>query len=161
MEVTQDFLVDLGGWDVLKQARSMLARGTVLNSDWKEPVLKGMVQEGPIAYRAGLVIKSARDVENLCTCFQSRQRSIFCAHSIAVGLHHIKSTKPVGSSTTTPVNPSSTAGQTKPLAPTKKLKRAVATDGQQAQIHVIFPPNFEEALAKGRLTIYFEGSWKV
>lgn len=156
MEVTRDFLIDLGGYDVLKQARSMLDRGTVVSSDWQPPVLKGLVQEGPIAYRAGLVIKSARDVENLCTCYQSRHRSIFCAHSIAVGLHYLRSqapTQPLVSTSTKPAEVTATSA-----TPTRRLKRA--RDGVPAEIGIIFPPNFEQSIVKGKLTLYFEGQWQ-
>ena len=36
--------------------------------------------------RAGLIIKSRVNVENLCPCRQSRQWGTMCAHSIGVGL---------------------------------------------------------------------------
>ncbi len=56
-ELTEAFWAEIAGWDVLKQARSLLASGKVQGSDWTPPVLKGIVQEGTATYRAGLVIK--------------------------------------------------------------------------------------------------------
>jgi hypothetical protein len=47
------------------------------------------VQEGTSSYRAGLVIKGPVDIDNLCTCRAAREAGIICAHSVAVGLHHL------------------------------------------------------------------------
>ncbi len=74
----------------MKQARALLAAQRVLASDWQTPSLRGTVQEGSATYRAGLVIRSASDAENLCTCREARQRGLICAHSVAVGLHFLQ-----------------------------------------------------------------------
>src|SRR5580698_7935677 len=81
----------LAGWEVVKQARALVAAGRVLSSEWQPPNLHGAVQEGSTTYRAGLVIRGASDADNLCPCRDSRQRGLICAHSVAVGLHFIKS----------------------------------------------------------------------
>src|SRR5271169_2482110 len=83
-------LAKLAGWEVVKQARSLLAAGRVLSSEWQPPNLRGVVQEGSATYRAGLVIRSESDADNLCTCRDARQRGLICAHSVAVGLHFLK-----------------------------------------------------------------------
>src|SRR2546423_14231572 len=92
-----------GGWEAVKQDRSLLAGGKVIASNWTPPLLKGVVQEGTSSYRAGLVIKGPVDIDNLCTCRASREAGIICAHSVAVGLHHLLNTKapPRGSDTAT------------------------------------------------------------
>ena len=77
------------GWEAVKHARSLLAGGKVLSSNWTPPLLKGVVQEGTSSYRAGLVIKGPVGIDNLCTCRASREAGIICAHSVAVGLHHL------------------------------------------------------------------------
>src|SRR5437870_5795715 len=86
VELTDEFFGKIAGWDVVKTARGALAADRVLSSDWSPPVLKGIVQEGPTSYRAGLVIKDAIDVENLCTCRASKAWGSICVHSVAVGL---------------------------------------------------------------------------
>jgi hypothetical protein len=52
-----------------------------------------------------LVIKGPVEIDNLCTCRASREAGIICAHSVALGLHHLLSTKapPRGSDTATPL----------------------------------------------------------
>jgi len=84
-ELTDALLAKLAGWEPVKQAGGLLAADRVLSSDWQPPLLRGVVQEGTTSYRAGLVIKSASDAENLCTCRQSRQWGTICAHSVGVG----------------------------------------------------------------------------
>ena len=74
----------------MKAARALLASGKVLSSNYTPPILKGVVQEGTTSYRAGLVLKSGIDLENICTCRASREWGTICAHSVAVGLHHLK-----------------------------------------------------------------------
>ena len=158
--LSDEFFAKIAGWDVLKQARGALASGKVLSSEWNAPVLRGVVTEGSTSYRCGLVVKDAIDIENLCTCRNSRSWGTICAHSVAVGLHHLRSTQPLA------LAPSaSTASQTpKPAAkavPYQRVKRAGAGEGGvEAALHVIFPPNFHQALGRGKVMLYFEAAWE-
>jgi superfamily II DNA or RNA helicase len=93
VQLSDALLVKLAGWDAVKQARSLVAGERVLASDWQPPKLQGSVQEGSATYRAGLVIRSATDADNLCTCRASRQRGLICAHSIAIGFHYLNPKK--------------------------------------------------------------------
>src|SRR5687768_5439812 len=92
--LTEKFFADIAGWEAMKMARGYIATDKVLSSNWTPPVLKGVVQAGETSYRAGLVIKNEANIENLCTCRQSREWGTICAHSVAVGLHYLKP-KPV------------------------------------------------------------------
>ena len=74
----------------MKNARGYLQNDQVLSSDWTAPLLKGVVQAGGTSYRSGLVIKTASNIENICTCRDSREHGIICAHSVAVGLHYLR-----------------------------------------------------------------------
>ena len=88
--LTEQFLAGAAGWEAMKQARGLLAADKVLSSNWTPPVLKGVVQDGSMSYRAGLVIKNERDIENICTCRQAREWGTICPHSVGVGLHHLR-----------------------------------------------------------------------
>src|SRR5437016_6182785 len=89
VELSEAFFAKIAGWEAMKQARGLLAADHVLSSNWTAPVLKGVVQEGSTSYRAGLVIKDQINIENLCGCRPSREWGTICAHSVAVGLHHL------------------------------------------------------------------------
>ena len=127
------------GWEAVKNARSLIAGAKVISSNWTPPLLKGVVQEGASSYRAGLVIKGPVDIDNLCTCRAAREAGIICAHSVAVGLHHLLSTKspPRGSDTATPL-PARLGGRAiahEPVPqPGPKLKRA--SNGERLEISV-------------------------
>ena len=86
MELTEKFLVSMCGWPVFKEARSIHAAGHVSEATYEPPLLKGKVVSQGKPFLAGLKIRSAIDVENLCPCRDSRGRGIICAHSVAVGL---------------------------------------------------------------------------
>lgn len=97
MEITERWLGDIAGWQVLKAARSMLERGIVADAKRDDTSVRGFVSEGPKRFQSGLVIRGRTDIDNLCTCPTARGRGLICAHSIAVALATIKATKAPGS----------------------------------------------------------------
>ncbi len=161
VELTEAFFAKIAGWEAMKQARAFLQMGRVLSSNWTPPILKGVVQEGTTSYRAGLVIKNAIDVENMCTCRPSREWGTICAHSVAVGLHHLKGAqaaaaenmRPEPGTATRPPRPQS-AGR----SPAHQVQRSPT--GEPAEIFVILPPNFEPAVGRGKVMLCFEAQWR-
>ncbi|MBI5385764.1 MAG: SNF2 helicase associated domain-containing protein [Verrucomicrobia bacterium] len=164
IELTETLLAQIAGWDAVKSARSLLAGDKVLSSNWTPPLLKGVVQEGSTSYRAGLVLKSERDIENICTCRQSREWGAICAHSVAVGLRVIKGAAAATASVTneTAVAPlgAKPASSPRPPATGKRLERAMSGAGEPAEIFVILPPNLAPALERGKVMLCFEGAWR-
>src|SRR3954464_15641927 len=147
VELIDEFFGKIAGWEIVKSARAALAGDRVLSSEWSPPVLKGIVQEGPTSYRAGLVIKDAIDVENLCTCRTSKAWGSMCVHSVAVGLHYLQRAKrdagalKAQSPSAAPLK-AAAAEPPKPPKPAKAIQRSA--DGEKLAIHVILPPNFKE-----------------
>jgi superfamily II DNA or RNA helicase len=163
-ELNEAFLAKIAGWQVVKQARSLLEQGSVLSSAWNPPMLKGVVQSGSTSLRSGLVIKGAIDIENMCPCRESRQWGTICAHSVAVGLHHLRrSAQPEPASKPAPSGPGASAlvEEKKPTTPSKRLQRAEAdADGEPVELFFILPPNFPQAIARGKAMIYVEAKWR-
>src|SRR3954469_5833966 len=87
--ITEKLLLNAGGWQAMKPARELLKSGRVSEAKYEPPLLSGFVREGAKNYRSGLRIKTAIDVENLCSCWVSRSAGKICAHSIAVGLGYL------------------------------------------------------------------------
>ena len=120
--------------------------------------------------RGGLVIKSQSDLENLCHCRDSREWGTICAHSVAVGLHWLRSVNPpvVAPVKTVAGSGGSATGAAKSVPPASAAKPTVRRvqraanegSGEPAEIFVILPPNLEAALAKGKVMIFFEGKWR-
>ena len=111
-------------------------------------------QEGAVCYRAGLKVKSQSDAENLCTCRDSRQRGMICAHSIALGIHVI-------GSKTTASTPAVSGFKAPAKPPVKSLLRTQpGENGEAAELFVILPPNLAQAAAKGRIMLCVEAKWR-
>lgn len=171
VKLTDAFLAKIAGWEVMKQARGFVERNVVTESSWSPPVLRGIVQDGTVAYKAGLVVKGTIDIDNLCSCRSSRQRGIICAHSVSIGLHHLKA-QALEAASRKPSNPSSDRNRDlirkaskNDIQNQEKLgKRLLRADsdraGEPALISIIVPPNFLQAIEKGRTTICFEAEWK-
>ena len=93
MELTEKLLLSMGGWKAFKDARLIHAAGGVTEAVYEPPILKGKLIEGGRQLMAGLKLPSLLEVENLCSCRDSRLRGIICAHSLAVGLQVINPRK--------------------------------------------------------------------
>jgi hypothetical protein len=143
-------LAKLAGWEVVKQARALLAAGRVSSSEWQPPNLRGVVQEGSATFRAGLVIRSASDADNLCTCRDARQRGLICAHSVAAGLHFLKGSAPA---------PQVTQKPPPPKAP-GLLRAPSGQAGEPLELFLILPPNFASAAGRGKVMLYIEAKWR-
>jgi superfamily II DNA or RNA helicase len=164
VDLTESFFSKVAGWEAMKQARAIVAEDRVLSSDWSPPLLRGMVQAGDVSYRSGLAIRSERDIENLCTCRQSRQWGTICAHAVAVGLHYLKSRQADLPTSSKPRSPSEqTISSTSPVLDQSEpfLQRAgIGETGEPARLHLILPPNFGSASNQGRFMVYFEAEVK-
>jgi superfamily II DNA or RNA helicase len=148
LQLSDSLLAKLAGWDAVKQARALLAAGRVLSSEWQPPTLRGTIQEGASIYRAGLLIRSASDADNLCTCRDARERGLICAHSVAAGLHFLKGPAP-----------KEPAKAQAPKAP-GLLRAPPGRIGEPLELFLILPPNFAAAAARGKVMLYVEGKWR-
>ncbi|MFM1767620.1 MAG: hypothetical protein RJA22_149 [Verrucomicrobiota bacterium] len=160
VELTTKLLSDAAGWEAMKRARSYLAQDQVLSSDWKPPLLRGIVQAGESSYSAGLKIEGPIDIENLCTCRDSREWGKICAHSVAIGLHWIEAQAapaPKPGARHSPGTGKPPAPAAPPTRPTPALRRDPS--GDPAELHLILPPNFDQAAARGRVMLVVEASW--
>ncbi len=142
--LTEKLLADAGGWAALKEARGMLAAGRVIEAGYAPPNLSGRVRGAETEYRAGLRIGSRTDIENTCTCAESRRWGRVCAHSLAVGLAVLK--PPV-------------ARIEEPKAVTPAMISLFSTsEGEACVLHVILPPNFRAAWEKGAVMVVVEAA---
>src|ERR1019366_9127222 len=149
VELTEALLAKAAGWDVMKRARAYLEQGQVASSYWAPPLLRGVVQSGESSYRASMVIHNDIDIENLCNCREAREWGKICAHGVAVGLHWLKAQKTAPA----PTRPFPDLPVRKPSA----LVRAVG--GEPAELFIILPPNFDQALTRGKVMLVFEAKW--
>jgi superfamily II DNA or RNA helicase len=142
IEITERFLMDTGGWQAMKHARALVEMGRVVSAVYNWPVLRGLVREGTTEYRAGLKISSKSDVENLCSCRESREWGTICAHSLAVGLAFIRPKPAVPAPAQTP-------------PPPRQLKPVLKSDGVENRIEAYFilPPTFLNSWDRNQVMI--------
>ena len=147
--ITERFLSDCGGWQALREARSMHDAGRVLEVSYAPPLLQGRVQTADAEVRAGLKILSVSQVENLCTCREARREGRICAHSLALGLEIAKPRpKPAPPRVATPAAASAPTSPSGPQFSTEQ--------GIPATFQVILPPDFAAAWEKGSLLVGIE-----
>ncbi|MEY2409683.1 MAG: hypothetical protein QOF48_2353 [Verrucomicrobiota bacterium] len=156
VELTDALFQKAAGWEAVKRARAYLELDQVLSSDWQPPVLRGVVQTGEVSFRAGLIIQGPIDIENLCTCRDSREWGKICAHSVAVGLHWMKSR--LAPATPAARGSSASAATSRPAGARDGVRLQLDPGGVPAELFILFPPNFVDALARGKLMLVFEAS---
>src|SRR3984957_2372929 len=162
IQITERFLMATAGWPALKHAKALVQMGGVVSCNYSPPVLRGLVREGETEYRAGLKIRTYTDVENLCSCRDSREWGTICAHSLALGLASIR-----------PVSPTKPADlPASPRLPVLVADAAVApadgfsgldkrpperaSDGVRIELHIVLPPNLETSWEKNQVVVGFE-----
>jgi superfamily II DNA or RNA helicase len=146
--ITEKLLLNAGGWQAMKPARELLKSGRVSEAKYEPPLLTGYVREGAKNYRSGLRIKTAIDVENICSCWESRSAGKICAHSVAVGLGYLNPPA------VEVVTPGEAAIPEAPAGP--RFVISGTTDAALGTLHVILPPNFAGAWQRGQVMVVVE-----
>src|SRR3954462_4102538 len=141
--ITDKLLLNAGGWQAMKPARELLKSGRVSEAKYEPPLLSGYVREGAKNYRSGLRIKNAIDVENICSCWESRSAGKICAHSVAVGLGYLN---PAAAVPAEPVEPAMSEARAGP-----GFVAIGPDDAALTTLHLILPPNFAGAWQKGQI----------
>jgi superfamily II DNA or RNA helicase len=163
ISITEKFLVDAGGWQVLKHARALLEMGRVVSFNYTPPVLRGLVREGETEYRAGLKIQSYTDVENLCSCRDSRQWGSICAHSLALGLALIQPKPAPAKPAPAPVAPplpvlvaegDARSGASASEGEQLSVKRL--PDGPWIELQIVLAPNLDTGWERDQVVVGFE-----
>ncbi len=147
--ITEKLLSSAGGWQAMKTARELLKAGRVFAAGYEPPLLKGEVREGQKNYRAGLRVRSALDIENICSCRESREWGKVCAHSLAVGLAYL-----------TPAPAVAPAVSKEEAAPLNVRFVSLGEAGVRSlTLHFILPPVFRSAWTKGQVMVCLEAEF--
>ncbi len=157
--INQKLLVNAGGWPAMKAAQSLHAAGRVLEASYEPPLVAGMVKDGLRTLRSGLRVTTFSDVENICTCRESRQWGKICAHSLAVGLEWIKRAQEESSARgragSNDLRATSAAPASQP-APGPKFVELGSADVPALAFHFILPPQFESAWSQKQIMLVTE-----
>ncbi len=153
--LSEKLLSSAGGWQAMKAARELFKAGRVADANYEPPLLSGTVRDGK-NYRAGLRIRSASDVENICTCRESQREGKICAHSLAVGLARLANLE--SGAHATPGEDAQVQGHATKVRRSSPLQvTALGEPGATpALLHLILPPNFAGAWQNGQVMICLE-----
>jgi superfamily II DNA or RNA helicase len=158
IQITERFLMDTGGWQAMRHAKALVQMGRVVSFAYSPPVLRGLVREGETEYRAGLKIRGYTDVENLCSCRESREWGAICAHSLALGLALVQPKPVPAKPVVVPVVPRHPVlvvdGDAGPGADDTLPSKA--PDSQRIELHVVLAPNLEAGWEKDQVLVGFE-----
>ena len=144
--LTEKLLINAAGWPAMKAARDIVKAQRVTEARYEPPLLTGFVREGIKNFRSGLRIKSAEDVENICTCWESRSSGKICGHSVAVGLAILR---PVPA-----IVPEQPQIEETPAGP--NFVPIGTAKAKPAKLYLILPPNFMSAWAKAQVMLVVE-----
>ena len=89
MEITEKWLGEIGGWQAMKAARSLVDGGFATVQSAESGRIRGLAGAGKTKFASGLAFTSRTDVTNLCTCPTAR-RGLICEHALAVVLAHLR-----------------------------------------------------------------------
>ena len=139
----------------MKLAQQLQKAGRVTEAAYNPPLLSGMVGEGNRNLRSGLRIKSDSEVENICSCRESREWGKICPHALAVGLAFIEQTIAeqaaargrAGSNIPEPSGPRLNA---------PKFVEIGSATATPIALNFILPPNFASAWSKGQVMLVTE-----
>lgn len=91
MEITEKWLGEIGGWQVMKAARGLADAGMAAVTSAETGLIRGVAGSGKMKFTTGLRIRSSSDVDNLCTCPHARRSGQICEHALAVALMQVRS----------------------------------------------------------------------
>ena len=149
--ITEKLLSGAGGWQAMKAGRELFKAGRVSEANYEPPLLVGEVREAQKTYRSGLRIRSAIEIENICTCRESRQWGKVCAHSLGVGLAWLAPA---------PATPKVVPNESRRDEGESREFFPLGEPGTQAvALRFILPPNFGAAWAKQRIMVCVEAEW--
>jgi len=162
VELNRDLLVDLGGWAVLKEARSLVEAGRVKTVSWSGKVISGEVAGAGSSFFPRLNLRSLTFAENQCNCVTGRRGNV-CAHAIALCLVEMNVGLPEESATITESieeakssnNELASDGNTTPAT---KIQSLVISNskGIPCRFIILLPPNLSTAAPKDKISVRVE-----
>ncbi len=144
MEITDAWLMEMGGWQEMKRARAMWQSGAVSGAAFDGKRLTGTVRDQGKDFTCGLNLRSRSDMDNLCTCFQAKRSGSLCAHSLAAGTAWVhRHEKPPATAVTAALSPAA-------------AKPVVVPARATGPLEFVLTENFFEGLQRQRLNVAVE-----
>jgi superfamily II DNA or RNA helicase len=163
LELTNDLLVEIGGWAALKEARGLVERGRVSEAHREGDVIRARVQGAEKIHTPQITLADRiSNIEVSCTCAESRRTGRVCPHALAAGLALLQGSRPpvaaVYDRRPSAIAASVVAAAVPSGGPSiKRWPLEEASAGTPAiEITVLLPLQLKEALTKDPVRIILE-----
>ncbi len=121
-------------WQAFKEGKSLFDQGAVAAVKTGPSGWQGTVSAGKRPLRVSVTVKSPTDLETRCPCPENQSSGAFCCHAVATGLATLS-----------------------PAAPVPSPAPAATTAARD----LLLPPQWRDAIARGKLTANFSASSRV
>jgi superfamily II DNA or RNA helicase len=128
------------GWKAFKDGKALHDTGMIIQAKTSPDGWTGSVREGKRVIRVGVKVPSNDRFEARCSCPENQATGAFCAHAVATGLALLGSKRPEAKTTAAPSSSPARASVAEASLPKQALE-------------VALPPNWPDALSRGRLTV--------
>ncbi len=162
LDVTKDFLLEIGGWRTFKEGKLLWESRKVSDVKIEDSILSGLIQSGTTHIKSRLKLgRRLSEIENLCSCRQAREYGTICPHVIAIGLAWMdmkeQSCLSEARSTTDECNSGSDNSEDINFFPVIPFAEATAL-APHLEIHIFLPKDLSQAWHKGQIQAVFEAS---
>ncbi len=129
----EETLRKAASWKAFKEGRALLDGGGVIGAKSGQSGFQGSVRGGKRPFRVSVTVKSATNIEARCSCPENQASGMICGHAVAVGLAALAG-----------------GGKARSAAPAPTPAREAPSGALAWQI--LLPPNWREALLRGKLS---------
>ncbi|MGJ3244393.1 MAG: DEAD/DEAH box helicase [Opitutales bacterium] len=151
-DFTRDFLVELGGWTLLREARDLFEAGAVKDASWESPNLLGTTDHAGQTHKSRLSLRSTVFPENQCTCVQGRRGQI-CSHTIAACMAFAARKEAAEAAEAVDLAVEEDAPES---APGIKALRLSQKEGTPLRFSLYLPPKLKEAATRDAIVVRLE-----
>ena len=153
----RDFLLDMAGGLVYKEAESLFETGAVISVDWESPILTGVIEAAGKRYEPKLNLRSTVFTQNNCNCTEGRRRKM-CAHTIAIALHYeaLKQEKIAAAELQSELIHRSAEPEEPKQARLNSIQ--LSTEGDKLRVLVFLPPNLESASQQDAVVVKLDAA---
>lgn len=143
-QIDKNFLVDLGGWELLKDARALARTKVVQSFSWEDPYLRGRLRSGGGIYHPRVEIQPGRVPTSECNC-RKGQSGFTCIHAVTLACHVMD------------VQAEEEEAPSAPEESELKLKTfQLSDDATLLYLRFLLPPNLEQASARDAIAVKVE-----
>lgn len=151
--ITKNLLVDLGGWELWREAKSLVHSGIVREAEWEFPLLRGKLSSRAGIYRPKIDLRKPNVPSSECNC-RKGQSGYACVHAVTLAYFVMEAQQ--GKS------PGGEEGEDSPEKeapqPALALKSfKVSPDAHPLYFRFLLPPNLATVAPRDAISVRVEG----